>query len=76
MTELTEWLSKYGTLAGMLVAILVTNYRGIWVWGAVLKAEETRHAETKADRDRWQSTAFHALGLASSATTVLERRVP
>lgn len=85
MTEFAEWLKQYGTMAGILLVILAASYRGTWVWGSALSAlvtknatdladERARHAETKADRDRWQSIAFHALGLANSATNVLERR--
>ncbi len=74
-SEFAAWAKEYGALVAFLLGVLVTNWRGDWCWKSALSAEEKRHAETRADRDRWQATAFHALGLATSSTALLERRV-
>lgn len=77
MPELWEWVKPFGPVATLLAVALFASYRNVWCWSApaaaLLLAEEKRHAETKADRDRWQDIAFNALGLAKSATNVLER---
>lgn len=74
-SEFAAWAKEYGALVAVLIGILFTNQRGVWCWRSALVAEEKRHAETRADRDRWQATAFHALGIATSSTALLERRV-
>jgi hypothetical protein len=81
VTEFAALAEKYGIPVAALLIVLWTNQRGVWCWRSVLAAqkellaaEEKRHAETKAERDRWQASFFHAIGLANSATNVLVKQ--
>ena len=63
-------LNTAGTL-GVLVIILVSSYRGSWVWG---KDHRARVEELRADRDEWKHMALAGTELADRAVEVAGRR--
>lgn len=67
--DILEQLKSWGPLATLLALILFGSYRGIWVWGRDLR-------EAKQARDRWESMALRAVGLAEDTVVIANRKVP
>jgi len=67
------WIQQYGLPVAVLLGILWTNYRQIWLWGWLLQAEEVRHAETRQRLESSLATQRDILRLAKAAGRVLER---
>ena len=63
-----DWAKTQGPLVAVLVAILVTGARQMWVWG-------WHYREMRADRDQWRTLYFRAVGLAEQAVGVVSQAV-
>jgi hypothetical protein len=75
--EVAQFLAQYGLPLTMLVVVVTTGARGIWVWGRELKAAELRVAEAdartvKEERraNQWQRIALKALDVGEKVATV------
>jgi hypothetical protein len=53
----------------LLVLILIGSYYQVWVWGRELRKMEE-------SRDKWESIAFQATGLAEDSVGIAKRKIP
>lgn len=62
------------SLATLLLVILFSSFRGIWVWGRQLvemKTEyELRLAKAEKSAETWQAMALRATGLAETSVGI------
>ncbi len=65
--SLTDFLARTG-IVGLLVFILVSGQRGLWVWGYT-------YTEMRAERDRYRAIAERLLGQADRSADVVDRAV-
>jgi hypothetical protein len=61
---LADFLQRAGIL-GLLVFILVSGARKVWVWGFQLE-------EMRVDRDRWRDIALRSMGHANRSVDVAQ----
>lgn len=80
MDELLALAKQQGSLVLLLVLIIVTGSRGLWIWGwqhkEALASAATDYAEMKQDRDFWRTVGLRGVGAIEKAVSLAERQIP
>ena len=83
MTDASGILALYQKIssigfAGVLFLILAGSYYRKWVWGYQLIEQradfERRLLKSDAERDKWQSIAIRATGIAENGVAIAKQR--
>lgn len=69
--EQIAFLGQYGLPLTMLVTVLSTGARGIWVWGREMKAAELRAEAAEKRATEWQGIALKALNVGEKVVTTV-----
>jgi hypothetical protein len=67
--EFAAFLGQFGLPLTMLVVVLTTGARGIWVWGRELNAADTRATRAETRAAEWQAIALKALNVGEKVVT-------
>ncbi len=70
--EFAAFLGQFGLPITMLIAVLTTGARGIWVWGRELKAERAEKELARRDAKEWRVIALKALNVGERAVEVAQ----
>jgi hypothetical protein len=77
--EIGTLLAQQGPFVALLAFIILTGYKGVWVWGSHLAKAEQRHAGELAkleDRcSRLEQIVFRQLNISETAVDKLSRTV-
>lgn len=69
LAQIAEWLIKNGGAWGMMLLILWTGYKRVWVWGH-------QYREMVKDRDEWKDRAQQGVGMVGRAISVAASQQP
>lgn len=75
LVQLAEAASDL-TIIGMLVTVVYTSWKGIWMWTKlhldIVAGLERQLAEAKTERDEWKGVAWKNVYLADRAVAKVE----
>lgn len=70
--EFSAFLGQFGLPITMLVVVLTTGARGIWVFGRELKAAEAEKELARLDAKEWRGIALKALNVGEKVADVVK----
>lgn len=58
MNDLPEWVQVFGPTGALLIAALISGWKGWWCWARELANERERRIAAETERDEWKRVAF------------------